>query len=115
MRIIMNFCPDKLIQVRNKLNITKAEAARRLNISAMAYGRYEKGERKPSYQTVCYIAQIFNCNIDFLYGNSDKMTSDYIIISANDTELYSLVKLAQNNVDTQKRLLKYAKKLLKEE
>ena len=43
------------------------------------------------------------------------MTSDYIIISANDTELYSLVKLAQNNVDTQKRLLKYAKKLLKEE
>jgi len=27
------------------MNISKAEAARQLNISAMTYGRYEKGER----------------------------------------------------------------------
>ena len=63
----MNFYPERLIEVRTSLKITKAEAARRLNISAMAYGRYEKGEREPSYQSVCYIAQTFNCNIDFLY------------------------------------------------
>lgn len=38
----MHFYPERLQQVRAALKITKAEAARRLNISAMAYGRYEK-------------------------------------------------------------------------
>ena len=51
----MNFQPERLLHLRTSLNINKAEAARRLKISAMAYGRYEKGEREPSYQTVCYI------------------------------------------------------------
>ena len=46
----MHFCPERLIQVRESLHINKAEAARRLNLSAMAYGRYERGEREPSYQ-----------------------------------------------------------------
>lgn len=41
----MHFCPERLIQVRESLHINKAEAARRLNLSAMAYGRYERGER----------------------------------------------------------------------
>ena len=67
----MKFRPDRLIQLRTSMNISKAEAARQLNISAMTYGRYEKGEREPSYPSVSYIAQIFHCNIDFLYGTSD--------------------------------------------
>ena len=47
----MKFYPERLTQLRESLNISKAEAARRLNISAMTYGRYEKGEREPSYQS----------------------------------------------------------------
>ena len=69
----MKFSPERLIQLRTSLQITKAEAARRLNISPMAYGRYEKGEREPSYQSVCFIAQTFHCNVDFLYGLSMEM------------------------------------------
>ena len=38
----MKFYPERLTQLRESLNISKAEAARRLNISAMTYGRYEK-------------------------------------------------------------------------
>ena len=62
----MKFQPERLIQLRNTLNINKAEAARRLNISPMVYGRYENGQREPSYPTVGFIAQTFNCNGDFL-------------------------------------------------
>ena len=51
----MKFRPDRLIQLRTSMNISKAEAARQLNISAMTYGRYEKGEREPSYPSVSYI------------------------------------------------------------
>lgn len=35
----MHFYPEKLKEVRETLNINKAEAARRLNISAMAYAQ----------------------------------------------------------------------------
>lgn len=108
----MNFCPERLIKVRTSLNINKAEAARRLNISAMAYGRYEKGEREPSYQSVCFIAQTFHCNIDFLYGISDEMNSDHIVISRSESpELYSLILEFQNNNDFKNRILSYARKL----
>ncbi len=110
----MKFQPERLLQLRTSLNINKAEAARRLNISAMAYGRYEKGEREPSYQTVCYIAQTLNCNVDFLYGTSDKMEADYIMISSNETpELYALAKMIKEQNDLGGRLLAYAHKLLK--
>lgn len=109
----MKFCPERLIQVRESLKISKAEAARRLNISAMAYGRYEKGEREPSYQSVCYIAQTFNCNIDFLYGNSDQMECNYILVSPETPELYSLVEFAKNHKEIENRLLAYAEELIK--
>ena len=81
-------------------------------ISAMAYGRYEKGEREPSYQTVCFIAQTFHCNVDFLYGISDEMHTDYITISsAESPELYSLILELKKNHDMEKRILAYAKAL----
>ena len=110
----MKFCPERLIQVRTSLKISKAEAARRLNISAMAYGRYEKGEREPSYQSVCYIAQTFNCNIDFLYGNSNQMECDYFLVSPETPELYSLVEIAKKHKGIENQLLEYAKKIIKE-
>lgn len=112
----MKFCPERLVQLRTSLNINKAEAARRLNISAMAYGRYEKGEREPSHQSVCYIAQTFHCNVDFLYGISDKMEADYVMISASENpELYSLVEIAKGNDEIAHRLLAYAKNLTTKE
>ena len=80
----MKFCPERLIEVRTTLNISKAEAARRLNISAMAYGRYEKGEREPSYASVCLIAQVLHCNPDFLYGISDNSNPDSLILSRSE-------------------------------
>ena len=111
----MIFHPERLIEVRSTLNINKAEAARRLNISAMAYGRYEKGEREPSYQSVCFIAQTFHCNIDYLYGISDEMKSDYIIISRHESpELYSLLLEIRRDRTFEDRVLAYAKGLLKD-
>lgn len=109
----MKFCPDRLIQLRTSLNITKSEAARRLNISAMAYGRYEKGEREPSYQTVCFIAQTFGSNIDFLYGITSDPSPDTIQINASESPLlFELIKHVKNNPVMQKRLLAYAEMLM---
>ena len=98
----MKFQPERLIQLRNTLNINKAEAARRLNISPMVYGRYENGQREPSYPTV-----------GFIYGTSDKTDPDYIIVSSsNDPELYSLIKMIKQDSNVEGRILTYARKLL---
>ncbi len=72
----MKFQPERLIQLRNifKYEI-KTEATRRLNISPMVYGRYENGQRPSSYPTVGFIAQTFDCNVDFVYGTSDEHRS----------------------------------------
>ena len=68
----MKFQPERLIQLRNTLNINKAEAARRLNISPMVYGRYENGQREPSYPTVGFIAQTFNCCLLYTSDAADE-------------------------------------------
>ena len=67
----MKFIPERLISLRKSLGINKAEAARRLNMSAMGYGRYENGQREPSYQTVAFIAQTFHSSVDYLYGKTE--------------------------------------------
>ena len=108
----MDFQPERLILLRNELGINKAEAARRLNMSAMGYGRYESGEREPSFQTVSFIAQTFGTTSDYLYGKTDDSQADTIIISSsNDPELFTLVKAYQSNEATARRLLAYLRKL----
>jgi transcriptional regulator with XRE-family HTH domain len=106
----MKFIPDRLISVRESLGINKAEAARMLNVSAMGYGRYEKGEREPSYQMVNYIAQTFHTSIDYLYGYSDEMNVRSTIISEKDEpDLFLLIELTRKDEKLLPRLLEYAK------
>lgn len=108
----MKFYNERLIQVRESLGINKAEAARRLNMSAMGYGRYENGERIPSFQTVCFIAETFGTSADFLYGETDDAASKTITISASENpEMFQLFESINNDVELTKRLLAYLSKL----
>jgi len=110
----MKFCNERLIQIRESLGINKAEAARRLNMSAMGYGRYESGEREPSFQTVSFITDAFGTTTDFLYGNSDDSSSKTITISADENpEMFQLFEAINNNHDLAKRLLAYLPNLTK--
>ncbi len=92
------------------MRINKAEAARRLNMFAMGYGRYENGEREPSFQTVSFIAQTFNSSTDYLYGLSENRKSITVTVSSEDEpELFMLIESARNDEKLLKRLLAYAK------
>ena len=104
----MEFKPERLIYLREQIGITKAEAARRLNMSAMGYGRYEHGEREPSYQTVSFIAQTFGTSTDYLYGITDDSDAKSITIEHDhNPELFDLIQICLNNEDSAKRLLAY--------
>jgi transcriptional regulator with XRE-family HTH domain len=114
MEDFMNFIPERLISVRESLGINKATAARMLNLSAMGYGRYEKGEREPSYQVVNYMAQTFNTSVDYLYGLSDEMKIRSTMVSEKDEpDLFLLIELARKDENLLPRLLKYTKHLSK--
>lgn len=106
----MKFSKERLIQARESLGINKAEAARRLNMSAMGYGRYEKGNREPSFQTVSYIAEVFGTTSDFLYSLSDIPSSDTITVSEEkEPELFALVTAIRKDNKLAERLLEYSK------
>lgn len=112
----MHFQTDRLISIRKELGISKAEAARRLNISAMAYGRYERGEREPSFQSVDYIARTFCTTTDFLYGLSDNSQPDTITISAHDNPtLFALIDACLKDHSAAQRLLAYLSAITKSE
>ena len=111
----MNFNKERLVKLRTQLGITKAEAARRLNISAMGYGRYEKGEREPSFQTVTFIAQTFGTTADYLYGMTEDPKPDALVISKQkDPDLFLLVQNCLDNDGTAQRLLSYLNKISEE-
>lgn len=108
----MNFRPERLIFLRESFGINKAEAARKLNMSAMGYGRYEKGEREPSFQTVSFIARTFGSTTDYLYGISDDMPAKIITVSFEDEPaLYAMIDAYRKDQDMAKRLLQYYDKL----
>ena len=117
-----NFINEQLLSERIKIareniGITKAEAARRLNLSKIGYCRYEYGERTPSIQTLEVIARCFNTSIDYLTGKSDDITTDQVIISKKDNSIiFELVTSLQNeNDESLRRLLAYYNAFKKEE
>ena len=110
----MNFQAERLIKIREQLGMNKAEAARQLNISAMGYGRYENGQREPSFQTVCFIASTFNTTSDYLYGLTDDSSPSSITISSSENpELFTFISSLQKDKSLEKRLLAYYNELIK--
>lgn len=111
----MRFSPERLITLRQSLGITKAEAARMLKMSAMGYGRYESGEREPSFQTVSFIAQKFNTSVEYLYGETDHMKSDVLTISSiDDPDLFDFVQILKTDKTMLKRLMIYVNSITRQ-
>ena len=104
---------ERITAARENLGISKAEAARRLNLSKIGYCRYEYGDRVPSPQTLEVIARVFGTSVAYLSGESEDMSPDFIMINKKENpELFELIKvLSVYDTERQNRLLAYAKKL----
>ena len=109
----MNLDINRLKECREKLGISKQEAARRIGISQPAYLRYESGDRKPSLQTTKEIAKVLNTSVDYLIGESDDSIPILLEINKNDnSELFRIVELcSQMDEKQQKRIISYINKL----
>ena len=101
--------PERLKIARERLNLTKAEAARRIGLTAASYVRYEAGDRAPSPQVIQSIAEKLGTSISFLSGKTDDISPDIISVSKNDEPLlFELLNHAQSADEaTMHRLLSY--------
>ena len=60
------FAPRKLTQARQMLAITRAELARRAEVSAASISQYESGAMRPRPATVAQLALVLNVPLEFL-------------------------------------------------
>ncbi len=104
---------QRLIECREKLGITKQEAAKRMQMSQPAYLRYESGERTPSIHVIQVMADVLGTSVAYLIGASDDATPDsYVIRFDTDPELFHLIETYKNSNSAMKdRLLQYFLKI----
>lgn len=67
---------SRIIDERKKLGLSQAELASKLKISQKSISKYERGTRRPSYETLLAMSSIFGVSIDYLIGN-DTSTSTF--------------------------------------
>jgi DNA-binding XRE family transcriptional regulator len=63
---------ERLKQLRQELNLTQEALAEKLQTVRSTINKYEKNTRKPEYETLIKIADLFNTTTDYLLGRTDK-------------------------------------------
>ena len=108
---------NRLIACREKLGITKQEAAKRMQLSQPAYLRYESGERSPSIHVIQMMADVLDTSTAYLTRKTNNPSPDsYLIKSDTDPELFFLIQKYRNSdTEMKNRLLAYLQRILGEE
>jgi transcriptional regulator with XRE-family HTH domain len=63
---------ERLRQLRQEHNLTQEALAEKLQTVRSTINKYEKDTRKPEYETLIKIADLFNTSTDYLLGRTDK-------------------------------------------
>lgn len=66
----MSTFSERLKLLRSEKGWSQQRLADELEISKSSVNMYERGEREPSFETTEAIADLFNVDMDFLYGRS---------------------------------------------
>lgn len=56
----------RLENLREKSGYTKKEVSYKLGFTANVYGSYERGDRRPSLETIIELADIYDVSLDYL-------------------------------------------------
>ena len=59
---------EKLLFLREQLNVTQKAVADYIGLSRQAYAHYEFGDRYPDLKTLCKLADFFGVSVDYLLG-----------------------------------------------
>jgi transcriptional regulator with XRE-family HTH domain len=91
----MHNLPINLKTLRIQKKLKQQDVAEYLNITQVAYGRYEAGLREPDIDTLIRLAELFNVSLDILTGryvNAFTDNSNFTNIKGN----LNIVSIQQN-------------------
>ena len=106
---------QRLVLCREKLNITKQEAAKKMQMSQPAYLRYESGDRIPSIHIIQTMANVLGTSVEYLIGEIDNsLPTSYLIEAASDPELFFMIEFYKNSSrEDQDRFAEYVNEFYK--
>jgi transcriptional regulator with XRE-family HTH domain len=86
---------EKLRTLRRQKNLTQAELGKLIGIHYNHIGRYERGQAKPSAETLYKIANVLDVSGDYLLGkSSSEATPNQALFK--DEELFQIFQKSQN-------------------
>ena len=98
---------DRLKIFRKERGLTQTQVADAVGLGRQAYAYYEKGEREPSTETLCKLADFFGVTVDELLGRTPQLFDDARVDRPEIMELYELMTPQQ-----QSNLVNYARGML---
>ncbi len=81
----------RIAQERKKLGLNQEELAAKVGVSQKSISKYERGTRRPNYETLTAMAKLFNVSVDYLLGTDNEMFTDESDFISEDE--YALVHL----------------------
>ena len=63
---------ERLIEMRNELNLSQLELAKRIGVTSVCVSRWETGARIPNAPSIISLCKALNCSADYLLGLSDE-------------------------------------------
>lgn len=74
---------ERLKSLRGEKGWSQQRLADELKLSKSSVNMYERGEREPGFETMEAIADLFNVDMDYLYGRADIKIADPIVFSSS--------------------------------
>lgn len=96
---------ERLKLLRKERDYTQDQLANLLGISRSSLAMYEQGRRKPDFETLEAMADLFNVDIDYLLGTKDTTTFLGISLATNEMELIRAFR--ELNDEGQQRAISY--------
>ena len=100
---------DKLRELRKRNDWTQEELAKKAGLAKSTISMFERGDRKPSFEVLETLADVFNVDLDVLAGKPSR-TNDLRDLLKENHKLRMLLsasaKLSDRDVDQLIRLAK---------
>lgn len=79
---------DRLKIFRKERGLTQTQVADAVGLGRQAYAYYEKGEREPSTETLCKLADFFGVSVDELLGRTPQLFDDARVQKSDEQALF---------------------------
>lgn len=102
-RLVMSDFASRLKQLRTQRNLSQTELAKQVGVHYNHIGRYERGQSKPTAQTLTRLAEALSVSTDFLMeGNANEAAK----ATFQDRELLMQFKQVEQLNEQDKHLVK---------